>query len=586
MERDNPAGMNRSGATPPPPSTPARLNWPSGLRQAVALLLCAAASLAASLRVSAQTESQTRGPFTIYHAPAAQRLADRLLLASEGTHLPGIPDSLWRRDSIHIVLAPNEQAFTEITGGQIPEWGAGVAIPSRSLIVLPGYASSGRGPAAGFSTVLEHELAHIGLSRALEGRRIPRWFNEGYAVFASNQLDWSAAWKLRLAFAIGRAPPLDSLELAWPRATADAQFAYLLSGTTVQYLYDESGDRGLELLIARWRNDGSLDRALQQTYGIDIGKFEAEWQKYVRRRFGWTFVLTQSALFFGIVGILVGVLFTGRIRRDRRRLAALRAADVPYPVPFWSEGGVEIIAHRGYSARAPENTLAAMDLAMEHGVPALEFDVHATRDGIPVVIHDSTLDRTTDRSGRVAAFDYADLRNADAGRWFATEFTGEPIPTLADVLRLANNRVNRVYVELKPGAFSTPQLERLVHELVEQGFADRCVLMSFDWALLDAIRTFDVPVTIAFLADDRAAFLEALNRAANDGDALVDCNYRILLANPGLAERARAMGIPLAVYTVNDAITASRLEQLGVRRITTNEVGALLRWARGRTAED
>jgi len=549
------------------------------------LLLCALLLFSWVAPSSAQTEAQTRGPFTVYHVPAARRLADRLLSASEATHLPGIPDSLWRRDSIHIVLAPNERAFNELTGGHVPEWGAGVAIPAQSVIVLPGFASSGRGPAAGFSTVLQHELAHIGLYRALEGRRIPRWFNEGYASFAANQLDWSAGWKLRIAFATGRAPPLDSLELGWPSASTNAELAYLLSATTVQYLWDESGERGLELLIARWRTEGTFDRALQKTYGIDIGKFESEWHKYVKRRFGWVFVLTQSAVFFGIIGILVGVLFSARIRRDRRRLAALRAADVPYPTPFWSEGGVEIIAHRGYSARAPENTLSAMELAIELGVPALEFDVHATRDGVPVVIHDSTLNRTTNGSGRIAQLDFAQLRNVDAGSWFSPDFVGEPIPALADVLRLAQGRVNRVYVELKPGGFTAAQLERVVAELVEHGFADRAVVMSFDWTLLDHIRSFEVPLTIAFLADDEGAFLDALQRAARDRNALVDCNYRILLKNPRLVERAHSMGIELAVYTVNDSNSASRLEELGVRRITTNEVGPLLRWARGRTGE-
>jgi glycerophosphoryl diester phosphodiesterase len=96
------------------------------------------------------------------------------------------------------------------------------------------------------------------------------------------------------------------------------------------------------------------------------------------------------------------------------------------------------------------------------------------------------------------------------------------------------------------------------------------------------VRTLSGVIRLAFLADDEPAFRRAVERAADDGHALVDCNYRVLLANPELVRLATHSGIELAVYTVNETVTAAALLGLGVRRITTNEVERMLRWAAGR----
>jgi glycerophosphoryl diester phosphodiesterase len=97
---------------------------------------------------------------------------------------------------------------------------------------------------------------------------------------------------------------------------------------------------------------------------------------------------------------------------------------------------------------------------------------------------------------------------------------------------------------------------------------------------------YHAQVTIAFLADNENTFLRALDRARADGQALVDCNYRILIGNPELARRAHASGIELAVYTVNDRNSASRLVEQGVRRLTTNEVELLIQWGKGREIDE
>jgi glycerophosphoryl diester phosphodiesterase len=522
-------------------------------------------------------------PFTVRYWPNTRRLAERVLALARGTvPFPAIPDRVWRTREIEIVLAPTEQMFSALTGGRAPAWGAGVTIPARSLIVLPAYNSSKRGGPLEYGRIVRHELAHIALHRMLPGRTFPRWFDEGYATWVAGQLDWEAAWQLRIAFLTGRAPALDSLALEWPRATANAQIAYLLSASIIEYLIAESGQRGLTLLLERTLSNGNFERALGETYGVDLDGLERAWLRYVRRHYGWTVILSQTIWFALFTTLLVGSVVLVRRRRDRHKLAQLRATEEPEAPAYWTEGGIEVIAHRGFSARAPENTVAAMELAIRHHAPALEFDVRTTRDGVPVVIHDETLDRTTNGHGFVFLRSWDELKGLDAGSWFSSIYADERLPRLEDVLRIAYHRVHRVYIELKPRSFNAEQIEKVVEHIVHFEFAQTAVVMSFDWEQLALIRALPVSIRIAFLADEEPAFLQALEHARHDGNAMVDCNWRILLANPALAQRAAELGIELAVYTVNDVLTANELLLQGVRRLTTNEVERLLKWAAGR----
>ena len=163
----------------------------------------------------------------------------------------------------------------------------GRAWPSRTtrIIVLPVYPIPNVRPVDAAAT-LRHEVAHLALHERLPGP-IPRWFNEGYAEVAAGSWDVESGWTLRLAFLLGSAPPLDSLELAWPRSAARARLAYLLSATMVDHLRRRSGERGFALLMENWRREGSLDRSVRVTFGMTMGQLEDEWRKDVRKRYGW-----------------------------------------------------------------------------------------------------------------------------------------------------------------------------------------------------------------------------------------------------------------------------------------------------------
>jgi hypothetical protein len=260
-------------------------------------------------------------------------VAVRVLALLDGqAPLPGLPDSV--PNGVTAVLAHSPQAFDELTGGVVPEWRAGVAIPSVNMLVIP----TGEGPRVldgeGRRT-LRHEWAHLGLHGYLDDLRAPRWFDEGYAQWASGGFDASAAWRLRVLIAAGRAPSMDSLSLGWPTRREEARTAYLLAASAVSYLLESGGERGLEVFLDRWRAERSFDRALRLTFGVTQGQLEEDWKRHVRQRYGWLFVVSHSAVFWMFLALVL--LFMVRVRqtRTREKLARMRATEIPDDPADW-----------------------------------------------------------------------------------------------------------------------------------------------------------------------------------------------------------------------------------------------------------
>lgn len=259
------------------------------------------------------------------HHELAARVAT---IVEEPLRLPGLPGAATPENST-IYLAPSPPVFDSLTGGRAPHWSAGVAIPAQRVVVIPVYpvrADFQRDPLV----TLRHELAHLVLHHELPAPP-PRWFDEGYATWASGGWDQSSAWQIRLAFLLGRAPPLDSLTLEWPRGAEEARLAYLLSASAVRYLAEIGGAHGFEILLSVWREEGSLDAALRQVYGMTPGQFERNWGRMVQRRYGWLLAISQIALFWTFAALLLIVLFWIRRRRKRERLAQLELEELASP---------------------------------------------------------------------------------------------------------------------------------------------------------------------------------------------------------------------------------------------------------------
>ncbi len=242
---------------------------------------------------------------------------------------------------------------------------------------------------------------------------------------------------------------------------------------------------------------------------------------------------------------------------------------------------IEVIAHRGYSARAPENTLAAVEAALRAGADAVEWDVHVAACGTPVLFHDVALGRTSNGVGPVRRRTLAQLQALDAGSWFSPEFAGERIPSLEQALDRVKGRVGRVYTEVK-GYRELEDLDRMVRIVRDADLLYDTVFISMDWGVLERIAGQDETVGIGYIVEERSRFEEAVERASASPRSIVDLDHRLVLAEPDLVARARARDVEVAVWTVDDVDEAGRLVDAGVERLTTNEVERLLNWRRAR----
>ena len=241
-------------------------------------------------------------------------------------------------------------------------------------------------------------------------------------------------------------------------------------------------------------------------------------------------------------------------------------------------GDIEIIGHRGYAARAPENTLMSLEAALTAGARAVEFDVHVASCGTPVIIHDDVLDRTTDGSGPVSGQTVEQLRTLDAGSWFDPEFAGERIPTLADALDRVAGRALHIYPEVKE-IREPSDVDRIVRIVRDSTMSDRTTFISIDWSILERIRAVDAAVRIGFIVVTADLFDQALSLALADRVAVLDLSHEIALDDPSMVRRAKDEGVDVVTWTVNEPDEAIRLRQAGVTGFTTDHVDRLLTWA-------
>lgn len=229
-----------------------------------------------------------------------------------------------------------------------------------------------------------------------------------------------------------------------------------------------------------------------------------------------------------------------------------------------------IWAHRGARADAPENTLPAFELAVDQGADGVEFDVQLTADGTVVVLHDETLDRTTDGRGPLAATTLADVRTLDASGGRAG-FAGVRVPTLAETLDLLVPSGLRLNIELKNSEEAYPGLEEQVLAAVaEHGIADRVVVSTFNHYSLRHLLKLGAPTELAMLYTD--PLYKPWRYAAKLGVAALHPPVRYLLG-PGYVRRAHAAGLAVRPWVVNSTRGLARMFAWGVDGVFTDVPG-------------
>lgn len=246
----------------------------------------------------------------------------------------------------------------------------------------------------------------------------------------------------------------------------------------------------------------------------------------------------------------------------------------PLPQPL-------VVAHRGGAALEPENTLAAFERAIALGASQIELDVHLTRDGEVVVIHDPTVDAQTDGHGRVSALTFAEVRALDAAARHPGRARTERIPTLAEVLDLAHGRIG-VQIEIKTDADGSrhPGIERKVADLVAaRHMWNEVMVISFDFATLREVKACDRRLRTGALVPGEWPAQRPLARLAADvreqsgadwflppGSAIGDSTVRAV----------HAAGLRIGVWTVDLPADMQRFFGMGVDAITTNRPDTLL----------
>lgn len=224
-----------------------------------------------------------------------------------------------------------------------------------------------------------------------------------------------------------------------------------------------------------------------------------------------------------------------------------------------------IVAHRGYSSKYPENTLAAFTAAADAGAHMIELDVCLSRDRRLVVMHDDTVDRTTNGSGAVKTFSWRQLSRLDAGSWFDPSFSGEKVPLLEQVLDAVKSRL-LVNIEIKPEAFerlaSADAVEHQVMALVrKKKMVDDVLVSSFEWQILENLRQLDPDIALGLLSDAPAdkSLLHWYRRI--DGFSWHP-DYRILTREQ--VDTLHAMGAKVFPYAVNGKIDIGAMLTMGV----------------------
>ncbi|MGE7948824.1 glycerophosphodiester phosphodiesterase [Lysinibacillus sp. NPDC093688] len=229
---------------------------------------------------------------------------------------------------------------------------------------------------------------------------------------------------------------------------------------------------------------------------------------------------------------------------------------------------MDIFAHRGVSALYPENTMAAFTAASKLPITGIELDVHLTADRELVVIHDETIDRTSNGSGNVKDYTLQELRAFDYGSWFSSKFEEESIPTLGDVLDLFAGTNHRINIELKTDVFPYDGIEALViREVAAYQMTERVIISSFNHESIQII-------------SQRAPYIE---KAALFAEILVDftgytaqipanaIHVSLPTAFRKSVQEAINEGATVRVYTVNDVENAKQLQQIGVQGIFTDD---------------
>ncbi|WP_245708856.1 glycerophosphodiester phosphodiesterase [Ruania alba] len=245
-----------------------------------------------------------------------------------------------------------------------------------------------------------------------------------------------------------------------------------------------------------------------------------------------------------------------------------------------------MVAHRGNASVAPGNTMPAVEGAWRAGADLVEVDVRMSADGVPVVIHDATVDATTTGAGEVAGMTGAQARELDAGSWFSPVFAAHRVPLLADVARfLSDHDGTDLLLEVK-GDLTVVQATVVLATLDAAGMRERTIVQTFWPQTIRALRAVDPAMRLGLLVGSHVAPNEVMFLLSAEVGAMA-CNprYDLLAEDPNLVQAIHDAGMRVFVWTLNEAAAWEEAVAWGVDGIITDRPDRLAGWLSARGVE-
>lgn len=227
----------------------------------------------------------------------------------------------------------------------------------------------------------------------------------------------------------------------------------------------------------------------------------------------------------------------------------------------FGETFTEITAHRGYSVKAPENTLSALKYAINEEVNYSEIDVQETKDGEIVLFHDKNLKRITGEDIDIWDIDYENIRKLDAGKWFDEKFKGEKIPSLREAIRISKGKM-KLNIEIKTNGYEKRLVESVLKIIDDENFENECIITSTDYRVLQKVRKLNTNIRVGYIIYAAIGDLFSLD---------VDFySIEASLVNQRLLKEAQLRGKEIHVWTVNDEVEMEKFIKMGVDNIITD----------------
>jgi hypothetical protein len=287
-------------------------------RNRFSIAMIALCLFTSSVSLASDYRRTTTPHFAFYFHPGDERLAGSLIERAEGMRREIVEDLGFDFKGItEVYLAPSPSKYQEIQPGPwVPSWSAGVAYPSLNLIILKSPRALKRGH-IDLEKVLKHELTHIAVGRAFEGRdEVPRWLDEGLAMYESREWDLSRVSAITRAVLTDSLIPLSQITDRFPHEVTKAELAYVQSFYLVSFLVSKYGKDRFHRFIMEYGSGTGLGKVLEKVYSLRWDEFEERWKDYLRLRFSWIPLITSTTTLWFLVTI---VFIIGYVRKRKAK---------------------------------------------------------------------------------------------------------------------------------------------------------------------------------------------------------------------------------------------------------------------------